>query len=104
MAYYGLATDKLNDRVTVVTGNIIHPRLGLDDETYTRLAQVCATVIHNAGCVDLTAPYEQLRPINVDGVRHIAGFAADGVLSQLIHVSSLGRIFRSMSLSVMPMI
>ena len=48
---YGVWQDRWTSRLSCVTGNLSQPRLGIDDSTWTRLADVIDIVIHNGAQV-----------------------------------------------------
>src|SRR6188508_415326 len=62
-------------RLTAVTGDIEEPGLGLSEETAQRLRRDVTTVLHCAASVSFELPLEESRRVNVDGTRHMAGFA-----------------------------
>lgn len=74
---------------TVVVGDLAKPRLGLDADTFARVATTCGRVIHCGAEVDWGLPFARLAPANVDGTKEIARLAALG--GATVHfVSSLG--------------
>jgi thioester reductase-like protein len=62
-------------RLTAVAGDIEEPGLGLSEETAQRLRRDVTTVLHCAASVSFELPLEESRRVNVDGTRHMAGFA-----------------------------
>ena len=65
------------DRIEVVAGDISERRLGLDDETYERLAGSTRTIYHLAAIYDLAVPKEIAQKVNVDGTGNVLEFCLD---------------------------
>lgn len=64
-------------RIEIVGGDISKPRLGLDDDTYSRLAAQTRVVHHLAAIYDLAVPVEIAQLVNVDGTGHVVDFCLD---------------------------
>jgi nucleoside-diphosphate-sugar epimerase len=62
-------------RVEVFSGDVSHPRCGLDAILYDRLSTEITRVIHSAATVRFDHTLEEARAINVEGTRHILDFA-----------------------------
>ncbi|NKY57154.1 non-ribosomal peptide synthetase [Nocardia flavorosea] len=75
MSAFDLAHDDLPDRVIAVPGDLARPRLGLDEETFTGLAQRLAVIVHNGALVNHVASYRQLRAANIGGTREVLRLA-----------------------------
>jgi thioester reductase-like protein len=58
-------------RIEIVSGDIGDRRLGLDDETYERLAAEVARVYHLAAIYDLAVPVEIAQRVNVEGTANV---------------------------------
>ncbi|MEM7446462.1 MAG: SDR family oxidoreductase, partial [Pseudomonadota bacterium] len=86
---YGLWEERFSHRIEALAGDVGHTDLGLGEDVYSRLAERCDVVLHNGAMVDFTLELDALKRTNVEGVRNICRFAAAGVRSQLVHVSSL---------------
>ena len=82
----------IGKNVRAVAGDVRSSRLGLPDEIYRDLVRRVDVVIHTAADLRLDASIEDLRATNVEGVRHVLGFAReiDAVhgLQRLVHVST----------------
>lgn len=84
--------DAAHERVQVVPGDVTLPLLGLDPISYADLTRQITHIIHSAADVRLFEPLEILRPINVEGTRHVLELAravqsAHG-LTRFAHVST----------------
>ncbi|MGW4487034.1 SDR family oxidoreductase [Amycolatopsis sp. NPDC004368] len=76
------------ERVTLVTGDLGEPMLGVSDEDRDALRGV-DHVVHLAALYDLTADDETSIKANVDGTQHVVDLAADLRAGALHHVSSV---------------
>ncbi|MCX7366088.1 MAG: thioester reductase domain-containing protein, partial [Alphaproteobacteria bacterium] len=75
-------------RVHVVAGDVILPRLGLADGAYAALAREVDCIIHSAAHVNFIYPYEALRATNVFGLHEIIRFAFFGRIKALHYLST----------------
>lgn len=76
-------------RTLPLCGDIAQPQLGLTTAEYQRLSQETDIVYHSAGAVNFIQPYSYLKHINVQGVREIIRFAAQGRTKPLMLLSSI---------------
>ncbi|QRP47165.1 SDR family oxidoreductase [Amycolatopsis sp. FDAARGOS 1241] len=76
------------ERVTLVTGDLGEPLLGVSEQDRTDLRGV-DHVVHLAALYDLTADDEASIKANVDGTQHVVDLAADLRAGCLHHVSSV---------------
>ena len=82
--YYGIPE---YDNVSLVTGDITKPDLGLSKDEYERLCQKTDTVFHAAALVSHVGSGEASYKVNVDGTREVIRFCANAD-AQLYHISS----------------
>ena len=61
-------------RIELVTGDIGDRRLGLDDDTYRRLAGQVTDLHHLAAIYDLAVPLEVAQRVNVEGTGNVLDF------------------------------
>nr|WP_282202311.1 non-ribosomal peptide synthetase [Kitasatospora fiedleri] len=87
---YGLWTPQLAARTVALAGDLARPRLGLDEERFARLAARTDAVFHSGAAVNLTYPYEELRPANVTGTEEVLRLAARSGRAAVHHVSTIG--------------
>lgn len=80
----------LLDRVAVLVGDIEHPRLGLSDEEYERLAAEVDTIVHCAADIRYVKPYSVMKLPNVIGTANILRFAYAGRPKTLQYISTAG--------------
>jgi len=76
-------------RVVVVVGDVAEPRLGLDDETFERLAEVVDRIVHPAALVNHVLEYDLLFGPNVLGTVELVALALTGRRKRYDFVSSL---------------
>ncbi|SFP38385.1 thioester reductase domain-containing protein [Amycolatopsis arida] len=77
------------ERVTLVTGDLGEPLLGVSEVTRERLRGTVDHVVHLAALYDLTADDEASVKANVEGTRQVVALAADLGARCLHHVSSV---------------
>ncbi|MGW8573565.1 non-ribosomal peptide synthetase [Streptomyces niveus] len=87
---YGLTDPSTDHRVTVVTGDLARPRLGLSAAGFDRLARTVDAVYHCGAAVNLVFSYEQLRDANVYGTQEILRLAALHRTVPVHHISTVG--------------
>ena len=85
----GMAAGVIAERVKPIVGDLTRPDLGLDAADYDRLAREIGTIFHNAAELDFLRPYASLKPVNVDGTRHLLTLAATARAKRFAHVSSV---------------
>jgi thioester reductase-like protein len=83
-----LARDRAPDGVEVVSGDIAERRLGLDDESYGRLAAELTEVHHLAAIYNLAVPLEMAQRVNVDGTGNILELCRDAEGLERLHYVS----------------
>src|SRR5206468_5847218 len=76
-------------RVEVVIGDVASPRLGLDSETFDRLAREVDRIVHPAALVNHVLAYDLLFGPNVLGTAELVGLALTGRLKRFDFISSL---------------
>lgn len=89
MRRYGLDYDKVREHVVPVVGDVSLPRLGLDEDTFDRLATVTDLVVHNGSLINFAYPYSRLRDANVGGVRTLLDLATRHRLKPFHYVSTI---------------
>lgn len=62
---YGLWQEAWLDRISCVLGDLSKPRLGLDDASWTHVAETADVLVHNGAYVHWIAHYEQMMRSNV---------------------------------------
>lgn len=84
--------DELGKRIRIVNGDLCLPGLGLQGTIKEELAGCVSHVIHIAADIRLNEPLEELRRINVEGVRNVLEFARSahrlGGLDRFSYVST----------------
>lgn len=77
-------------RLEVLAGDIASPRLGLDEATWTRLAQVVDRIVHPAALVNHVLPYDQLFGPNVVGTAEVIRLALTTQRKPVTYLSTVG--------------
>jgi hypothetical protein len=70
-------TDAVGKRIRVLNGDVCLRNFGLTDADYNGLTAEVSYIIHLAADIRLNEPLENLRRINVEGVRNVRDFAFD---------------------------
>jgi len=79
----------LEDRIEIVRGDLARPRLGLDDDSWERLARTIDTIHHVGAQVNFTYPYQALRRPNVDGTVELLKLACTRQIKAFHFVSTM---------------
>ncbi|MFJ4925777.1 thioester reductase domain-containing protein [Streptomyces sp. NPDC088736] len=93
-------SSEIRRRVTVLPGDIRHPRLGLSEELWNTLAHELDSVVGVAAAVDFLRGYRSLRQSNVLGALTLAELAASGRPKPLHHISSIA-VFNEVGITAM---
>ncbi|NUP38117.1 MAG: thioester reductase domain-containing protein, partial [Streptomyces sp.] len=87
-------------RITVLPGDIRHPRLGLSQGRWNELAHELDGIVGVAAAVDFLRGYQSLRASNVLGTLALAELAAAGRPKPLHHISSIA-VFNEVGITSM---
>ena len=79
-------------RIEVLTGNLGHPALGLDERGIRIVRDECEAIYHCGANVDFLRHYAALKPANVDSVLTLLDWTASGRPKRLHYVSTLAVI------------
>ncbi|MRH92368.1 NAD-dependent epimerase/dehydratase family protein [Nocardia sp. SYP-A9097] len=93
-------SSEIDRRVTVLPGDIRHPRLGLPDERWNALAVDLDSIVNVAAAVDFLRGYSSLRSANVAGPLTLARLAVEGKVKPLHHISSIA-VFNEIGIAAM---
>lgn len=85
---YGVWSEAWRPRLSVVTGDIAKPRLGLSDAAWERLTNQVDVVIHNGAQVNWMLPYSSLRAANTLSTVECISLASTGKAKKMAFVSS----------------
>lgn len=78
------------DRVSVTTGDLARPQLGMERQQFDGLAATIDAVVHAGAAVNLVYPYGALRDVNVGGTHEILRLACRAGAAPVHFVSSNG--------------
>ena len=73
----------------VLAGDIGEPLLGLDEATWTRLADRVGAIVHSAALVNHVLPYDQLFGPNVVGTAEVIRLAITGKIKPVTYLSTV---------------
>lgn len=76
-------------RIVPVIGDIQNPLFGLSRESFDNLAQTVDAVYHTTALINHIYSYDQLKPVNVDGVVEIIRLAGEQRLKPVHYLSSV---------------
>ncbi|MCJ1350098.1 MAG: large subunit of alpha-aminoadipate reductase [Icmadophila ericetorum] len=85
---YGFSTNKWKDRLSCVIGDLSLHKLGLDDNTWSNLAEEVDAMIHNGAQVHWVYPYSKLKPSNVHGTIEMLRLCSVGKSKRFSFISS----------------
>lgn len=85
---YGVWSEAWRPLLSVVTGDIAKPQLGLDDAAWARLAKEVDIIVHNGAQVNWMLPYSSLRAANTLSTVECISLAGTGKAKKLAFVSS----------------
>ncbi len=79
----------VDEQIRPLIGDVTAPQLGADADAIDELRGTVAHVFHLAAIYDLETDAEWQRIVNVEGTRHVCGFAEAVEAEHLHHVSSI---------------
>jgi long-chain acyl-CoA synthetase len=83
---------EIGRRIQALPGDVSLPRLGLDAQTWERLARSLTHIVHAAADLRLEGPLEEMSRVNVQGTAYVLELARaahrDHGLQRLAHVST----------------
>ncbi|KAK6456102.1 large subunit of L-aminoadipate-semialdehyde dehydrogenase [Scheffersomyces xylosifermentans] len=85
---YGIWEEKWAQNIEVVLGDLSKPQFGLDDSTWSKLADTIDVIVHNGAFVHWVYPYSQLRDANVIGTINVLNLCGQGKAKYFSFVSS----------------
>ena len=89
MGRYELNKELVNERVSVVLGDLSQPNLGLDVEGFKNLGEWVDSILHNGAWVNFNYPYSMLKPTNVLGTQEVIRLACESRCIPLHYVSTV---------------
>jgi fatty acid CoA ligase FadD9 len=81
------------DHLEVLAGDIGEPNLGLDEATWSRLAQRVDLIVHPAAHVNHLLPYNQLFGANVVGTAELIRLAITTTMKPVTYISTVAATF-----------
>ncbi len=93
LSRYQLWEECFASRVTIVTGDLASPALGLAPCAFAALADQIEAIYHGGASVDWVQPYEGLRDTNVRGTRELLRLACTGSPKRFVFLSSLAACY-----------
>jgi len=87
---YGLWRPAYEGRLRPVPGDVSAPRMGMPAARYASLSHEVDVVFHGAAQISWLEPYRTLFASNVEGTRRLLQFAAEGRITPVHYISSLG--------------
>jgi thioester reductase-like protein len=91
---YGLAPADFDARVVAVAGDVEQPHFGLDEAAYEWLAAQVEIVYHLAASVSFMPGYDQLKAVNVGGLKNVIRFAC-ARRTKSVHYTSTYAVFNA---------
>ena len=85
---YGVWSNTWLDRLSCVIGNLGDPKLGLENDVWSKVVEEVDVVIHNGAQVHWVYPYGKLKPPNVQGTIDALSLCSHGKPKHFAFVSS----------------
>ncbi len=86
---YGLWDPVFNHRITIITGDLCLPKLGLSEDIYYQLATDIDVVFHLGAHVNYIQPYQAHRAGNIEGTLNILRLVTQSKPKPLHYVSTI---------------
>lgn len=86
---YGLWNESFTDRVIGLAGDISLPSFGWSEDIFRQRAEQVDLICHSAGSINMSLPYNRLKPINVNGVMEAMRMAGTGYTKPFHFISSI---------------
>ncbi len=83
-----LSEKKLN-QITIICGDLSLPNMGIRTEKWKSLSQNIDTIIHSGAIVNMTASFNDLSAVNIDGTKEVMKLALAGQHKKLHYMSTL---------------
>jgi amino acid adenylation domain-containing protein/thioester reductase-like protein len=87
---WDLMSEDFDQRIVCIPADLRQPRLGMDEDTWSSLAQKVDCVYHCATSMNHLETYAMARPANVDAARELLRFATSGRPKLVNYISTLG--------------
>lgn len=68
------SSEWIEQHIKIVVGDITKPQLGLAQREYQELSRKVTAIYHLAALLDLTAPWQLLQAVNIEGTRNVLDF------------------------------
>jgi fatty acid CoA ligase FadD9 len=86
---YKLWEEKFITRIVILQGSLSKPNFGLNENTYSELAQQVQVIYHNAANVNHIASYRELKADNVTGTLNLLRFAVTHTAKVFHYISTI---------------
>jgi amino acid adenylation domain-containing protein/thioester reductase-like protein len=96
---FGRWAEGAESRVSVVTGDLTRPMLGLPESEFQRLASDVAAIYHCAANVNIMLPFETVESANVTGTREVVRLATTTTLKSVHFISTDANLGNSLGQS-----
>ncbi|MBQ4834748.1 non-ribosomal peptide synthetase [Pseudoalteromonas luteoviolacea] len=80
--------DEFTGRINAVEGDLSQAKLGMSEQSYTRVAEQVDLIIHAATYMDHLAQFEQMKPANVDSTIELITLQQHRKAKRLLHIST----------------
>ena len=86
---YSLWNKAIASRIIPVVGDLSKPMLGLDADSWSKLADAIDTIYHSAAMLNYVYPYSAMKAANVLGTQEVLRLACQGKTKPVHYVSSV---------------
>jgi thioester reductase-like protein len=78
MQFFHCWDEKFRDKIVAIPGDLKKPRLGIEDNLYSKLCNTIDAIYHNGAILNFLFSYNQLKQTNVNGTIECLRFACTG--------------------------
>ncbi|MBE7171675.1 MAG: SDR family NAD(P)-dependent oxidoreductase [Williamsia sp.] len=82
--------EAFGQRIRVIAGDICQPRFGLDGEQFEELKNSIDAVYHLAADLTLASPYNTIRQVNTNSIRHVLSLVLGNRFKHFFYASTMG--------------
>ena len=99
----GLWDQRFTDRLHAIRGDLMYPRLGLDEACWAYLAEHCDGIVHCGAMINFLYDYDTHRAVNVLGTLEVLKLSLESRVKPLYYISTLSTLEKEARLHSEPL-